>query len=55
MGFSVVIGLLIGVYLDKLLKTGPWMTILFLLFGIASAFRAMIRVVKESRKEEEGS
>jgi ATP synthase protein I len=53
MGFSVVIGLLMGIYLDRYLGTEPWLTIVFLLFGIAAAFRAMIRVVKESQREEE--
>lgn len=53
MGFSVVIGLLMGIYLDRYLNTTPWMTIIFLLFGIAAAFMAMIRVAKESQREEE--
>lgn len=52
MGFSVIIGLLIGIYLDRYFNTTPWMTIIFLLFGIAAAFRAMIRVAKESQQEE---
>lgn len=54
MGLSVVIGLLMGVYLDRFLKTDPWMTIIFLLFGIAAAFKAIIRAAKESQQEEEG-
>lgn len=53
MGFSVVIGLLMGVYLDRYLGTVPWMTIIFLLFGIAASFRAMMRAVKESQRQEE--
>ncbi|MBM2837926.1 MAG: magnesium transporter [Deltaproteobacteria bacterium] len=52
MGFSVVIGLLMGIYLDRYLKTDPWMTIVFLLFGVVAAFRVIIRVAKESRQEE---
>ncbi len=54
MGFSVVIGLLIGIYLDRYFKTEPWMTIVFLLFGVAAAFRVIIRVAKESRQEDDG-
>lgn len=54
MGFSVVIGLLIGIYLDRYLKTEPWMTIVFLLFGVAAAFRVIIRVAKESRQDDDG-
>ena len=54
MGFSVVIGLLIGIYLDRYFKTEPWMTIVFLFFGVAAAFRVIIRVAKESRQEDDG-
>lgn len=54
MGFSVVIGLLIGIHLDRYFKTEPWMTIVFLLFGVAAAFRVIIRVAKESRQEDDG-
>lgn len=52
MGLSVVIGLLMGIYLDRYLKTEPWMTIIFLLFGVAAAFRVMVRVARESGREE---
>lgn len=52
MGLSVVIGLLMGIYLDRYLKTEPWMTIIFLLFGVAAAFRVMVRVARESSREE---
>lgn len=54
MGFSVVIGLLIGIYLDRYFKTEPWMTIVFLLFGVTAAFRVIIRVAKESQREDDG-
>ncbi|MDO8446926.1 MAG: AtpZ/AtpI family protein [Deltaproteobacteria bacterium] len=54
MGFSVVIGLLIGIYLDRYFKTEPWMTIVFLLFGVTAAFRVIIRVAKESQQEDDG-
>lgn len=53
MGLSVVIGLLMGIYLDRYLKTEPWMTIIFMLFGIAAAFRVMVRVARESSREEQ--
>lgn len=36
---STFIGLLIGLYLDKYFGTKPWLTIIFLLFGIAAGFR----------------
>lgn len=53
MGFSVVIGLLMGIYLDKYFKTDPWLTIIFLLFGLAASFKVILRVAKEGKKEEE--
>ena len=40
---SIVIGLFMGYFLDKLLGTHPWMLIIFLLFGIASGFYSLIR------------
>lgn len=53
MGFSVIIGLLMGIFLDKYFKTDPWMTIVFLLFGLATAFKVILRVAKEGKQEEE--
>ncbi|MBI5903135.1 MAG: AtpZ/AtpI family protein, partial [Deltaproteobacteria bacterium] len=39
MGITLVvatfIGLAIGIYLDKKFSTKPWLTIIFLIFGIA--------------------
>lgn len=52
MGFSVFIGLLIGIYLDKFLKTPPWMTIIFLFYGIIAAFRVILRIAKEDKQED---
>ncbi len=40
MGLSVVLGLLIGNYLDRWLNTGPWMLVLFLLLGFAASIGA---------------
>jgi Uncharacterized protein conserved in bacteria len=36
---STFIGLAIGIYLDRYFGTKPWLTILFLLFGIAAGFK----------------
>ena len=52
MGFSVFIGLLIGIYLDKFLKTPRWMTIIFLFYGIIAAFRVILRIAKEDKQED---
>ncbi|UCG38503.1 MAG: AtpZ/AtpI family protein [bacterium] len=59
MGAAVVIGLLMGVYLDRQFGTRPWLTMVFLGFGFAAAARAVIRAVKagllmeEEEKDEE--
>ncbi len=51
--FSTFIGLAIGYGLDKLFKkTSPWLTIIFLILGIVSGFRDLLRMAK---KQDEGS
>ena len=40
---SIAVGLLIGYYLDKWLKTDPWLLIAFLLLGIVSGFYSLLR------------
>jgi ATP synthase protein I len=48
---SIVIGLAIGVYLDrKVFNTTPWLTLIFLGLGIIAAFRNIGRAIKKSRK-----
>lgn len=51
MALSVIIGLAIGAFLDKRLKTGPWLTLLFLIFGFAAGLRSLVRAVLKSQKE----
>jgi ATP synthase protein I len=43
---ATFVGLAVGYYLDKWLGTKPWLTMLFLLFGIAAGFMNMYREVK---------
>ncbi|MCF8039857.1 MAG: AtpZ/AtpI family protein [Desulfohalobiaceae bacterium] len=54
---TTFIGLLVGLYLDKWLNTKPWLTIIFLLFGIAAGFKNLFQEVRkiqssESRKDQ---
>ncbi|NIS74932.1 MAG: hypothetical protein GTO08_06570 [Deltaproteobacteria bacterium] len=51
MALSVIIGLVIGAFLDKRLKTGPWLTLLFLVLGFAAGLRSLVRAVLKSQKE----
>lgn len=59
-GISMVaatfIGLAMGYYLDRWLETGPWLTLAFLLLGIASGFRNIFiltrRELRRQQKDE---
>ncbi len=48
---SIVIGLAIGVYLDRnVFYTTPWLTLIGLGFGIAAGFSNIGLAIKKSRK-----
>jgi len=47
---SIFIGLGIGVYLDRRFDTSPWMTLVFLGFGIAAGYRNIGLAIKKSRE-----
>lgn len=49
---TTFIGLVIGLYLDKWLHTGPWLTMIFLLLGIAAGFRNMFQEVRKIQSNE---
>lgn len=46
---SIFIGLGIGVYLDRRLDTSPWLTLVFLGFGIAAGYRNIGLAIKKIR------
>ena len=48
--FATVIGLFIGLKLDKWLGTSPWLTAVFLFIGIAAGFRNLFVYAKRSQK-----
>jgi ATP synthase protein I len=51
---STLIGLFMGYYLDRWLGTGPWLTLLFLGFGIVAGFRNIfILTRRELRRQQE--
>ena len=47
---SIVIGLAIGLYLDKRFHTSPWLMFVFLVFGIAAGYRNIGLAIKKSRR-----
>lgn len=54
---ATIIGLAMGYYLDRWLGTSPWLTMLFLVFGIAAGFRNLFvlsnRELKRQQREDE--
>jgi ATP synthase protein I len=51
LGISVVIGLLIGMWLDRQVGSSPWLMLLFLCFGFAAGFRGVLRAVRREDRE----
>jgi ATP synthase protein I len=51
MAISVIIGLVIGSFLDKRLGTGPWLTIVWLGLGFAAGFRSLYRAAVRSGRD----
>ena len=47
---AIFIGLGLGVWLDRKFDTSPWLTLIFLGFGIAAGFRNIGRAVNRVRK-----
>jgi len=43
---STFVGLAIGLFLDGKFGTSPWLTLIFLLFGIIAGFRNIFREIK---------
>ena len=44
---ATFIGLVIGIYLDRYFGTSPWLTIIFLVFGIAAGFKNVYDMIKK--------
>lgn len=53
MGFSVLIGLFAGQYLDKWLGTEPWLLLLGLLFGAAAGFRRLYWLLRSAMMDQQ--
>ena len=50
-GLSVVVGFLIGTWLDEWLETAPWFLIIFGVAGIIAGYRSMFRMVKRMHSD----
>ena len=52
MGAGVIIGLLMGTWLDRQFGTEPWLTFVFLGFGLVAAGKAVYRAIRKGLSEE---
>ena len=50
--FSTFIGLGMGYWLDRVFKTSPWLTLIFLFIGIVAGFLELFRMAK---REDNGT
>jgi ATP synthase protein I len=50
---GIAIGMFFGYWLDKWLKTDPWMIILWTLFGVASGLISLVRGLKKYMNDSE--
>ncbi|MFO7737534.1 MAG: AtpZ/AtpI family protein [Desulfatiglandaceae bacterium] len=49
MALSIAMGAFIGHYLDRCFNTKPWLSLLFLGFGIAAAFKNLHILYKKTK------
>ena len=54
-GLSVVVGFLIGTWLDEWLETAPWFLLIFGIAGIIAGYRSMFRMVKRMQSDKRAS
>jgi len=52
-GIAVILGLLVGRWLDTEAGTEPWLTVLFLCFGFAAGVLGVVRAMKRADKAAE--
>ena len=50
---AIALGYFFGRFLDRHLATGPWLTILFSVFGIAAGFVNLFRITAQASRSEE--
>jgi ATP synthase protein I len=49
---ATVVGLAIGVWLDSTFGTLPWLTLLFMVFGIVAGFLNYYRFARKQQEED---
>ena len=49
---GVIVGMGMGYYLDKFFDTKPWLTLVFLIFGIIAGYKNMFREMQRIQRKE---
>jgi len=49
----IILGALLGIWLDARLNTSPWLTMVLVLLGIVAGFVEMIRALNRLQREQE--
>jgi ATP synthase protein I len=47
MAVTTILGLVVGLYLDRVFGTQPWLMIIFLILGVAAGFRNIYITIKK--------
>jgi ATP synthase protein I len=53
MGLCVAIGIVMGIFLDGYFETKPYLTIIFMIFGVIAAFKTIYTLLRKIEKENE--
>ena len=53
LGLSVVVGCIIGSWLDEWLATEPWFLLVFGIAGIVAGYRSIFRLIKRVQADSE--
>jgi ATP synthase protein I len=53
MGLCVAIGIGMGYFLDRFFHTSPYLTIIFMIFGVLAAMKTIFQLMKKLDKENE--
>jgi ATP synthase protein I len=51
-GACILVGTLLGYWLDRRLGTRPWLTLILMVFGIVAGFYNAIRIVQSLNKSK---
>lgn len=53
MGLCVAIGIAMGYFLDRYFLTYPYLTIIFMIFGVIAAMKTIYQLMKKLERENE--